>query len=58
MNVASASAKTTTLCPMRSRRNTLRTFRTLSRHASGSQAFARYREVDEEMCKEMVDAID
>lgn len=30
----------------------------LSGHAPGSQAFARYREVDEEMRKEMVDAID
>ena len=30
----------------------------LSGHAPGSQAFARYREIDEEMRKEMVDAID
>lgn len=30
----------------------------LSGHAPGSQTFARYREIDEEMRKEMVDAID
>lgn len=30
----------------------------LSGHAPGSQAFARYREVDQEMRKEMVDALD
>lgn len=30
----------------------------LSGHAPGSQAFARYREIDEDMRKEMVDAID
>ena len=30
----------------------------LSGHASGSQAFARYSEVDEEVRKKMVDALD
>ena len=30
----------------------------LSGHVPGSQAFVRYRESDEEMRKEMVDAID